>query len=190
MGSRRRAESTPTCCARIKPDFPGAGGEDGPHWPFSRPGAPLQSLLGGLRPRQPRHRIPPPMPTPRVPASVTTWQPRPPRGPPSLSTPSAGPGVISLPVGRQPGHRPLASAAPPLAESRTAHLRGSPTTQRPSQSCHVTGSTAQQDSAGTCRRRRLRDSAAGRARAGRSRKARIREHGGSQRLGARPAPRR
>lgn len=122
-----------------------------------------------------RHLIPPRIPALRFPASSTTPQPRPPWGPPSRPTHSAGPGVMSLPVDRQLGHRPPRArsvSTPRIPDCSPSGVPPPPPAQCPSQSCHVTGSTKQQGSAETRRRRRLRGSAAGGARERRSRKAR------------------
>lgn len=66
---------------------------------------------------------PPTCSAPRVPASSTTSLQRPPRGPPSRSTHCAGPGVLSLPAGRQPAHRPCtpgAASTPGSPNARSA----------------------------------------------------------------------
>ncbi|XP_059771206.1 splicing factor 3A subunit 2-like [Balaenoptera ricei] len=143
-GSRRRPESPPTCCARGKPDFPGAQEEGRRARLLGRPRAAVQPLLGGLRPLRPDRLIPRPVPAPGVPASYTASLPRPPRGPSSRSTYSAGPGVWFLLAGKQHGHRPLAPGAASTAAIPDCSPPGSATTttQRPSQPRHVIGSTA------------------------------------------------
>lgn len=182
-GCRRRPESTPTCCARGKPDFPGAQEEERSARLLCHPRAALQPLLGGLRPLRPDHLIPRPVPAPGVPAFSTASLPRPPRGASSRSTYSAGPGVWFFPASRQHGHRPLAPGAASTAGIPDCSPPGSPTTttQRPSQPRRVIGSTALGLTGG---------SDGGRGAHGAGLKARSLECGGSQRLGTRPAPRR
>lgn len=113
-----------------------------------------------------------------------------PRTPKQLNSRCRPPGCVSSPPAGSPDTAPSRPEPPSLLGFPTAHPRRPLTTQRPSQPSHSIGYTVRQDSTGTRRRRRLRDSGAGGARAGRGRKARSLECGGSQRLGARPAPHR
>lgn len=49
-GSRPRAESTPTCCARVKQTFPEPGRKNGPHWPLGSARAQLSFSSVGSGP--------------------------------------------------------------------------------------------------------------------------------------------
>lgn len=110
------------------------------------------------------------------------------RTPKQLNSRCRAPVCVSSPPAGSPDTAPSRPEPPSLLGFPTARPRRPPTTQRPSQPSHAVGSTVRQGSTGTRRRRRLRNSGAGGARAGRGRKARSLECGGSQRLGARPAP--
>lgn len=49
-GSRPRAESTPTCCARVKQTFPEPRRKSGPHWPLGSARAQFGSSSVGSGP--------------------------------------------------------------------------------------------------------------------------------------------
>lgn len=135
-----------------------------------------------------RHLIPPRIPALRFPASSTTLQPRPPWGPPSRPTHRAGPGVMSLPVDRQLGHRPPRARSVSTPRIPDCSPSGVPTGSvpfpvLPRYRLHKTaGQRRDSPAAATARQ------CGGRG--AREAEPESPERGGSQRLGARPAPRR